>query len=209
MVDLTTSRNWKDRAARAVDLSRLARAFCLHQAMPALGRISRLARNAGIVLAFFFAAVAVGTTVDILFHPGATKAAMPPPNERIQLARSDALVKEILDRPLFTSDRSPAPQPPSPEELAKLHPPVLKSHLTGITILAETRLALFVADGNKYLSLKEGDDIDGFKVRKIEADRVTLASAFGEQVVRPAKGNYQTVRNTKPVELGNFDPDKH
>jgi len=118
-------------------------------------------------------------------------------------------VKEILDRPLFNSDRSPAPEPPSPEELAKLQPPVLKSHLTGITILPDTRLALFVGDGNKYLSRKEGDDIDGFKVRAIAPDHVVLASSFGEQIVRPAKGTYETVRNTKPVEMGNFDPDKN
>lgn len=130
-------------------------------------------------------------------------------NRRAQTARVDAQVKEILDRPLFSSDRSPAPERPSPEELAKLQPPVLKSHLTGITVIPGVRLALFVADGNKYLSVKEGEDIDGFKVRAIAPDRVILVSSFGEQIVRPAKGSYETVRNTKPVELGNFDPDKH
>lgn len=130
-------------------------------------------------------------------------------SRQAQIAHVDAQVKEILDRPLFNSGRSPAPQPPSHEELAKLQPPVLKSHLIGITILAETRLALFAGDGNKYRSLKEGEEIDGFKVRAIAADRVILASAFGEQIVRPAKGTYETVRNTKPVQLGNFDPDKN
>ena len=86
---------------------------------------------------------------------------------------------------------------------------MLKSHLIGITILAETRLALFAGDGNKYQSLKEGDAIDGFKVRAIAPDRVILASSFGEQIVRPAKGISQTVLNTKPVAMGNFDPDKN
>ena len=110
---------------------------------------------------------------------------------------------------MFNSDRSPVPEPPSAEELAKLQPPVLKSHLVGITILAETRLALFAGEGNKYLSLKEGEEIDGFKVRAIAADRVILGSSFGEQIVRPNKGTFETVKNTKPVALGNFDPDKN
>jgi hypothetical protein len=38
---------------------------------------------------------------------------------------------------------------------------------------------------------------------------VILASSFGEQIVRPAKGTYETVQNTKPVALGSFDPDKN
>jgi hypothetical protein len=130
-------------------------------------------------------------------------------SKRARIAHLDAQVKEILDRPLFNSDRSPTPEPPSPEELAKLRPPVLKSHLVGITILAEMRLALFAGDGNKYQSLKEGEEIDGFKVRAIAADRVTLASSFGEQIVRPNKGTYETVKNTKPIALGSFDPDKN
>lgn len=134
---------------------------------------------------------------------------MPAASKRSQIAHIDAQVKEILDRPLFSSDRSPPPPPPSAEELALLQRPVLKSHLTGITISAGLRLAIFVSDGHTYVSLKEGDSIDGFKVRSIAADRVILASPFGEQAVQPSKGIYETVRNTKPVELGNFDPDRH
>jgi len=138
--------------------------------------------------------------------PGPT---VPAASKRSQIAHIDAQVKEILDRPLFSSDRSPPPPPPSAKELALLQRPVLKSHLTGITISAGLRLAIFVSDGHAYVSLKEGDSIDGFKVRSIAADRVILASPFGEQAVQPSKGTYQTVRNTKPVELGNFDPDRH
>jgi hypothetical protein len=160
------------------------------------------------MLAVFLAAAFVCTAVTAL-RPAPPTPEKPATDRRVQTAHADALVKEILDRPLFSSDRRPAPEPPSPEELARLQPPVLKSHLTGITILPDTRLALFVGEDNKYRSLKEGDDIDGFKVRAIEADHVVLASSFGEQIVRPAKGTYETVRNTKPIELGNFDPDKY
>lgn len=179
--------------------------------MPASGvRIftRRFSRAVGVVLTVFLVAAAVCIAMA-LFRSAPSEPARPAMDRRVHTAHVDALVKEVLDRPLFNSDRSPAPEPPSPEELAKLQPPVLKSHLTGITILPGTRLALFVDGGNKYLSLKEGDDIDGFKLRAIEADHVILASSFGEQIVRPAKGAYETVRNTKPVEMGNFDPDKN
>jgi len=160
------------------------------------------------MLAVFLVLAMAGIAIAV-FRPDPPHPARPVMVRQNQTARADALVKEILDRPLFSSDRSPAPELPSPEELAALHPPVLKSHLTGITILPSARMAHFVGDGNKYLSLKEGDDIDGFKIRAIAADRVILASSFGEQIVRPAKGTFDTVRNTKPVAMGNFDPDKN
>ncbi len=193
------------KAAIAVAVSRNVRP--LRRLIPAPGaRVLSWRFSRNVVLAVFLVVACIAAA---MFRAAPPETAKPATNRRAHTAHVDALVKEILERPLFNSDRSPAPEPPSPEELAKLRPPVLKSHLTGITILPDTRLALFVGDANKYLSLKEGDDIDGFKVRAIEADHVVLASSFGEQIVRPAKGTYETVRNTKPVELGNFDPDKN
>ena len=203
-----TSRKGRDRATIAIVASPNVLPLALRRLMPASGaRVRRFSRHTGVMLAIILAAAMVCTAVAV-FRSAPSEPARPATDRRAHTARVDALAKEILDRPLFSSDRRPAPEPPSPEELARLQPPVLKSHLTGISILPDTRLALFVGDGNKYQSLKEGDDIDGFKVRTIETDHVTLASSFGEQIVRPAKGTYQTVRNTKPIELGNFDPDK-
>lgn len=171
--------------------------------------VSRIPNRARIVLAVFFAAAVIGGAAYSPFlRHGESKSDPLAGSRRAQTAHVDALVKEILDRPLFSSDRSPAPEAPSPRELAALQPPVLKSHLTGITVFPGTRLAIFVSDGNKYRSVQEGEDVDGFKVRSIAPDLVILGSSFGEQVVRPAKGSYETVRNTKPVELGNFDPDR-
>jgi hypothetical protein len=167
-------------------------------------------RNAFAVLAFFLAVTIVWTGANwLLYPPAPPRAAMPEGPNRARIAHIDAAVKEILDRPLFSSDRSPPPPPPTPEQLALLHRPVLKSHLTGITVLPETRVALFAGDANKYMSVKEGEEIDGFKVKTILPDRVILASAFGEQAVSISKGPVETVRNTKPVDLGNFDPDRH
>jgi len=181
--------------------------------MPASGGhaiAQRIPAKICVVLAFLCAAAIVAGFIGL--NPSRSSISdttMAAASKRARIAHLDAQVKEILDRPLFNSDRSPTPEPPSPEELAKLRPPVLKSHLVGITILAEMRLALFAGDGNKYQSLKEGGEIDGFKVRAIAADRVTLASSFGEQIVRPNKGTYETVKNTKPIALGSFDPDKN
>jgi len=185
----------------------------LSRLMPASGGhivAPRIAAKFCIALAFLCAAAVVAGFIGL--NPSRSSISqtnMAAASKQARIAHLDAQVKEILDRPLFNSDRSPTPEPPSPEELAKLRPPVLKSHLVGITILAEMRLALFAGDGNKYQSLKEGEEIDGFKVRAIAADRVTLASSFGEQIVRPNKGTYETVKNTKPIALGSFDPDKN
>jgi len=176
----------------------------------ARSRVVPFARNAGIVLAVFAAAAMAWIAADfLLLRAPLPKAVAKTSGRELQTARADAMVKDILDRPLFSSDRSPAPEPPSPEELAAIQPPVLKSHLTGITILSGTRLALFTGEGNAHLSLKEGDDIDGFKVRTITPDQVILASAFGQQILRPGRGLAQTVKNSKPVSMGNFDPDKN
>ncbi len=128
----------------------------------------------------------------------------PPTDSQFRRAHYDAMVKAILDRPLFSGDRRPPPPPP----VAVKPPPVLKSRLSGILILAGWRQALFAGDGKKYTTLREGDEIDGFKVRNIQADRVILASDFGEQIVQLSSGLAKTVRNTKLVELGNFDPDR-
>lgn len=171
---------------------------------------ARVPRNIGLMLAVFFGAALVWSVLDLIPSRSSTpEPEMSGANRKAQTAHVDALVKEVMDRPLFSSDRTPPPPPPSAAELAALQRPVLKSHLVGITIHAGGRQALFVADGNKYIPLREGEAIDGFKVQSIMADHVVLASAFGEQIVQPFKGTYQTVKNTKPVSLGSFDPDKN
>jgi hypothetical protein len=200
MLDPTPSRNLKDRPSGTATLLRMA------------GRVRTPSgfRNAFVVLALFLAATAVWTGGNwLLYPPAPPKAALRDTDNRAHIAHIDAGVKEILDRPLFSGDRSPPPPPPTPEQLALLHRPVLKSHLTGITVLTDTRVALFAGEANKYVSVKEGEEIDGFKVKNILPDRVILASAFGEQTVSISKGPVQTVRNTKPVDLGSFDPDRH
>ncbi len=123
-------------------------------------------------------------------------------------ARIDAKVKEVLERPLFTNGREPPPPPPTPEELAAAQRPILKSRLSGISLLDNAYRALFVTAENKYVWVREGDELDGFKVASIGFNQVVLSSRFGDQLLQPSRSAPQTVRNTKPVELGNFEPDK-
>ena len=158
-----------------------------------------------MLLAACLAVAAVSTAaywVVLIHQPPVPRAA--PPGRGAQDARVDRMVKEILDRPLFSSDR----KPPPPEDLeVPQPPPVLQSRLTGITISPASRQAVFTAEGKNIL-VREGDAIDGFKVKRIDAGRVILASSFGEQVLQPSRGIGPTVRNTKVVEMGKFDPDK-
>jgi general secretion pathway protein N len=100
---------------------------------------------------------------------------------------ADALVAEILDRPLFSPDRHPPAPPPAPEAEAKT-PPELNGRLAGVMIRPNDREALFARDGEKPITVKEGDTIDGWTVSTIEADRVVLTSEFGEKVVQPTMG---------------------
>lgn len=197
MLDPTPARNLKSFGAKAA--SRLTRS------KGAWRRIS----SAAVFMAIFAAAAAIWSAGHwLLSRRDAPVPFVTDVGDKARLARIDGAVKEILARPLFNADRTPPPPPPTPEQLAAAQRPVLKSHLTGITILTDSRLALFSGDGKNYISVKEGDEIDGLKVQRIEADRVILVSPFSEQILQPSKGLAPTVRNTKPLDLGSVDPDK-
>src|SRR5262245_61345395 len=123
----------------------IARPRFLWRLIPASSNPSgRMLARIGIVLAFLCATAIVAGIIGLNpSRSSISETTVAAASKRAHIAHIDAQVRQILDRPLFSSDRSPAPEPLSPEELAKLHPPVLKSHLVGITILAETRMALF------------------------------------------------------------------
>lgn len=99
----------------------------------------------------------------------------------------DALIAGILARPLFSPSRQP-PDTTAREQSAKTErePLQLPGRLEGTAILPGEREALFAQAGGKPLAVKEGQDIDGWTVASIAADRVVLKSADGEQIVTPA-----------------------
>jgi hypothetical protein len=101
----------------------------------------------------------------------------------------DAMVTDILARPLFKADRAPvetfAEEEPAPEDKS---PTQLQRRLTGIMIRPGAREALFQGDGQKPLAVKEGGEVDGWQVASIQRDRVVLNSGAGEQIVKPTSG---------------------
>jgi hypothetical protein len=104
-------------------------------------------------------------------------------SERVTQKKADAMMAEILKRPLFMPGRQP------PEiKVVRAEPPRLQSRLAGVMLQADIREALFSRPGARPLSVKEGDMVDGWTVKDIQTDHVLLTSAFGEQVVRPTNG---------------------
>ena len=120
---------------------------------------------------------------------------------------ADKLIAEILARPLFTPGRHPpeAQADAAPEEAEK-KPPELQSRLAGVMIRPDESEALFARDGEKPVAVGEGDEIDGWTVDTIEADRVVLTSDFGEKILQPTPEERSTAipaalpaRNKKPA----------
>jgi hypothetical protein len=117
--------------------------------------------------------------------PPATDDAAAPPD-------LDAMIGDILERPLFTASRHPPPGPVAEERESGPAPrtaPVLTGRLGGTMIGPDDeREAIFAREGEKPLAVRVGDEIDGYTVHAIEADRVVLTSDFGERTVEPSFG---------------------
>jgi len=109
--------------------------------------------------------------------------------EKTAPADIDALVADILERPLFSPSRQPVDT--APEEIAEApkEPPQMPGRLEGVSIRPEAREALFEREGERPIAVKEGQQIGGWTVASIRADRVLLKSEIGgEQIVKPANG---------------------
>jgi hypothetical protein len=116
--------------------------------------------------------------------PGHAAASTPAPSPNL-----DAMVTEILERPLFSPSRQAASEAPdeAPAEEEK-EPPKMPGRLAGVAVLPEVREALFERDGEKPIVVKEGQEIEGWTVASIRSDQVVLRNAQGEQIVKPADG---------------------
>ena len=127
----------------------------------------------------------------------------------------DAIVTEILERPLFSPSRQGvdksssndvAQEPPPPP------PPQLPQRLAGMSIRPEGRQALFENQGEKPIAVNEGQQIAGWTVASIQPDRVVLRSAAGEQIMKPANSTRPTpvlsAQNRKPAPPAGKKPAK-
>jgi hypothetical protein len=111
---------------------------------------------------------------------------------------SDALIAEILERPVFSPDRVPHEIEAAQEEPEQQQPPQLQSRLAGIMVGSQGREALFQEDGGEPVALKEGGQIDGFKVTAIRVTEVVLSSRFGEQVIKLEDGESGAAVTARP-----------
>jgi hypothetical protein len=92
---------------------------------------------------------------------------------------------EVVDRPLFSPTRKPAPPPPPPER-PKPQMQTGQYQLTG-TIEVGNKLYAFLQEvkSGRGLRAAQGDVLStGLKLAKVEADRVVLTQYDGEEEVR-------------------------
>jgi hypothetical protein len=125
--------------------------------------------------------------------PGDEAPSNQPPRMQIspttpKLARPniDALVADILARPLFNPSRQPANEASAETADGAAEPPKMPRRLEGITIGPQAKEALFEREGEKPIAVKEGQMIEGWTVASIRADQVLLKSGAESQIVKPA-----------------------
>lgn len=105
--------------------------------------------------------------------------ALPRPAAADRSDPTTTAAQTLLDRPLFSATRRPAPPsaPPAPA------PAALAPRLTGIVVDRGDRHAIFAA-GDRPVVATEGGRVGPFTVRRIEARQVTITGPAGTQILR-------------------------
>ncbi len=86
-----------------------------------------------------------------------------------------AVFREMTDRPLFFVSRRPPPPPQETVEAEVKPPPVPQVALAGTLVSPDGRLALLkMLERQAMVRLREGQDIGGWTVHQVLADRVVL-----------------------------------
>lgn len=106
----------------------------------------------------------------------AVSTVLPPPSRP---APPETLAATALARPLFSpTRRQPSSDEPASAELAG-------KRLAGIVVSPQQRLAIFAVTGAKPLVLKEGADIDGWRIDTITPSDISLRGPGGTRILRP------------------------
>lgn len=112
--------------------------------------------------------------------PGAPADTSGPPPRRPALPQ---LVSSITDKDLFDVSRQApsAAAGPAPEQTPQ-PPPTLK--LSGVIFVGPVREAVFIDinQNNKQIRMREGEEISGYKVARIDASQVSLVNPTGDEV---------------------------
>lgn len=86
----------------------------------------------------------------------------------------------IGERPLFSSSRRPVPG----EKAAPAGPGIEQRYrLLGVLTTGESRRAL-LAEGKRRFAILEGAMLEGWRIARIEHDRIVLSSSAGEAVLQ-------------------------
>ncbi len=151
-----------------------------------IDRLILIALLAGCAL---FAAI---TAAEITASPGAqTEIAaraspprsvpLPPTVSAERGPRSDAMVAEILARPLFSATRRPPAKNDNPIGDSGL----ADTRLAGIVTAPGRRFAIFAPNGAKPVVVNEGDTISGWHIEKITPREVSLTGPSGTKTLQP------------------------
>lgn len=106
---------------------------------------------------------------------------LPPTAKAERVPRSDAMVAEILARPLFSATRRPPPKNDTPIGDSGL----ADTRLAGIVTTPGHRFAIFAPNGAKLLVVNEGDTISGWHIEKITPREVSLTGPTGTKTLQP------------------------
>jgi hypothetical protein len=112
----------------------------------------------------------------------------PPPAEPLAPAaraergpRSDAMLAEILARPLFSATR----RPPTKTEAPTGDSGLADTRLAGIVTAPGRRFAIFAPNGAKPLVVNEGDTVSGWHIERITPQEVSLSGPSGTKTLQP------------------------
>ena len=121
---------------------------------------------------------------------------------------------EIVERPLFFSERRPI-VPSDDAEEASAEQKVFEEitlNLIGIINTPDSAYALFQdpkakPDENKFKRFKLGDDIDGWTLKEIKSDRVVISSETDSRdILLVKKRKHKAVRKPKPKKTKRTNP---
>jgi len=117
----------------------------------------------------------------------ASEAAIPEFSNSMYLPPSIDELDEMLERPLFFSDRR-MPAPPEPVAVAAAPPTPLRLKLEGVAITTESRVAVLRnLDNNQLVQLAEGMDHESWTLDSVTADgaRFSRGQQISELVLDP------------------------
>lgn len=122
---------------------------------------------------------------------------------------TDAL-DAIVERPLFSSSRRPYEAPQSQTASNPTAPArQLSAKLAGIMLSGESRMALFTHPSKGLVRLRQGQDVDGWRIEEVRehevklsnGDKVTLLK-LRKGLAKPAKAKAKTAKKTESSAQG-------